>query len=77
MDFSLTPEHEITRRMVREFPEQEVALVIKDHDRAPTVNFHALSLMAELDIQGIRIPARHGGAGVDRICLGLACEELD
>ena len=43
MDFSLTPEHEMTRRMVREFAEQEVAPVIKDHDRAQTVNLYALS----------------------------------
>jgi glutaryl-CoA dehydrogenase (non-decarboxylating) len=33
--------------------------------------------MAELDILGICIPARCGGAGMDYICLGLACEELD
>jgi glutaryl-CoA dehydrogenase (non-decarboxylating) len=77
MHFSLTSEHEMTRRMVREFPEQEVAPVIRDHDRAQTVNSHALSRMAELDILGICIPARYSGAGTDYICLGLACEELD
>ena len=32
MDFSLIPEHEMTRRIVREFAEQEVAPVIKDRD---------------------------------------------
>jgi glutaryl-CoA dehydrogenase (non-decarboxylating) len=77
MHFSLTPEHETTRRIVREFPEQEVALAIRDHDCAQTVNSHALSRIAEVDILGICIPARYGGAGMDYICPGLACEELD
>ena len=76
MDFSLTPEHEMTRRIVREFTEQEVAPVIKDHDRAQTVNFHALSRIAEPGILGICIPARYGGAGMDHVCLGLASVEL-
>jgi alkylation response protein AidB-like acyl-CoA dehydrogenase len=58
----------MTRRMAREFAEQEVAPVIKDHDRAQTVNFHALSRMAELCILGICIPARYGGAGMDYVC---------
>jgi glutaryl-CoA dehydrogenase (non-decarboxylating) len=77
MHFSLTPEHEMTRRIVREFPEQEVAPVIRDQDCAQMVNFHALSRVAELDILGICIPARYSGAGMDYICRGLACEELD
>jgi alkylation response protein AidB-like acyl-CoA dehydrogenase len=67
MDFSLTPEHEMTRRMVREFAEQEVSPVINDHDRAQTVNLYALSRMAELGILGICIPARYGGAGMDYV----------
>lgn len=53
MEFSLTPEDEMTRRIVWEFAEQEVAPVINDRDRAQTVNFHALSRMAELGILGM------------------------
>jgi hypothetical protein len=53
MDSSLTPEHEITRRMVREFAEQEVAPLIKDHDRAQMVNFHSLSRTAGPGILGM------------------------
>jgi len=77
MDFSLTPEHEMTRQMVREFAEREVAPIIKEYDRAHKINLDALSRMAELGILGICIPARYGGAGMDYICLGLACEELE
>jgi glutaryl-CoA dehydrogenase (non-decarboxylating) len=33
--------------------------------------------MAELQLLGICIPEEHGGAGMDYVSLGLACEELE
>jgi glutaryl-CoA dehydrogenase (non-decarboxylating) len=77
MDFSLTPEHEMTRRMVRDFAEREVAPIIKEYDRAQKANLDVLARMAELGLLGICIPTRYGGAGMDYVCLGLACEELE
>jgi len=77
MNFSLTSEHQMTRQMVREFAEREVAPTIKVFDRAQEVNLDAIHRMAELGILGICIPARYGGAGMDYVCLGLACEELE
>jgi alkylation response protein AidB-like acyl-CoA dehydrogenase len=77
MDFSLTPEHEMTRQMVGEFVEREVAPTIKEYDRAHRVNLDILPRMAEPGLLGICIPTRYGGAGMDYICLGLACEELE
>jgi alkylation response protein AidB-like acyl-CoA dehydrogenase len=77
MDFSLTPEHEMTRRMVRDFAEREVAPIIKEYDRAQKANLDVLARMGELGLLGICIPARYGGAGMDYVCLGLACEELE
>ncbi len=77
IDFSLTPEQEMTRQMVREFAEREVAPIIKEQDRAHRPNPHILERMGELGILGLPIPVRYGGAGMDYICLGLACEELE
>ncbi|HET91046.1 MAG TPA: butyryl-CoA dehydrogenase [Chloroflexi bacterium] len=77
MDFSLTSEQEMTRQMVREFAERKVSPVIKEYDRSHRPNLDALGRMAELGILGICIPVRYGGAGMDYICLGLACEELE
>jgi glutaryl-CoA dehydrogenase (non-decarboxylating) len=77
MDFSLTAEHEMTRQMVRDFAEREVAPTIKEYDRAQRVNLDILPRMAELGILGICIPTRYGGAGMDYVCLGLTCEELE
>ena len=77
MDFSLSPEHDMTRRMVREFAEREVAPIIKEYDRAHQVNLDVIARMAELGLLGICIPTRYGGAGMDYVCLGLVCEELE
>lgn len=77
MDFSLTDEHKMVARMVREFAEKEVAPTIKEYDRAQQVNHEAIDRMAELGILGVCIPARYGGQGMDYISLGLVCEELE
>ncbi len=77
MDFSLTPEHEMTRKMVRDFAQKEIAPVIKEYDRKQEPIPFALKRMGELGILGICIPVKYGGAGMDYISLGLACEELE
>ncbi len=77
MDFSLSAEHEMTRQMVREFAEREAAPTIKEYDRAQRVNRDILPRMGELGLLGICIPTRYGGAGMDYVCLGLVCEELE
>ncbi len=77
MDFSLTPEHEMVVRMVRDFAEKEVAPYVKEYDRAHQPFVRAIERMAELGILGICIPVRYGGQGMDYISLGLACEELE
>ncbi len=77
MDFSLSEEHERVRRMVRDFAEREVRPVIKEHDRKQEHIPWVFKRMGELGILGICVPVRYGGAGMDYIALGLACEELE
>lgn len=77
MDFSLTEEHRMVQKMVREFAEKEVAPVIKEYDRKGDMAPFVLPRMAELGILGICFPVRYGGQGMDYISLGLACEELE
>jgi len=77
MDFSLTEEHKMVARMVRDFAEKEVAPVTKEYDREHKVNRHAIERMAELGLLGICIPTRYGGQGMDYVALGLVCEELE
>ncbi len=77
MDFALTEEHEMIRRAIRKFAEKEIAPTIKEHDREQTFDHSLLPRMAAQGLLGICLPVRYGGAGMDYIALGLACEELE
>ena len=58
MDFTLTDEHHMVQKMVREFSQKEVAPVIKEYDRAQNMAPFVLPRMAELGILGICFPLR-------------------
>ena len=77
MDFSLSQEHQMTQKMVRDFAQKEIAPVIKEYDRKQEPIPFALKRMGELGILGLPFPVRYGGAGMDYITWGLACEELE
>jgi glutaryl-CoA dehydrogenase (non-decarboxylating) len=77
MDFTLTSEHLMVQKMVRDFAQKEVQPTIKDWDRKQQMNPETLPRMAELGILGICIPVKFGGQGFDYISLGLVCEELE
>lgn len=77
MDFQLSEEHTMLQKTVREFAARELAPKIKENDRAQTFDRSILPKMAQQGLLGICIPMRYGGAGMDYISLGLACEELE
>lgn len=77
MDFSLSPEHVMVQKMVRDFAQKEIAPVIKEYDRKQEPISFALKRMGELGILGVCFPVRYGGQGMDYISWGLACEELE
>ncbi|WP_448592903.1 acyl-CoA dehydrogenase family protein [Thermoflexus hugenholtzii] len=77
MDFRLSDEHRMVQQMVREFAEREIRPVIREHDRAQKPIPWLFERMAALGLLGICIPVKYGGAGMDYISLGLACEELE
>ncbi|HEX7619870.1 MAG TPA: acyl-CoA dehydrogenase family protein [Anaerolineales bacterium] len=76
-DFSLSQEHRMVQKMVREFAQKEVAPIIKECDRQQQMAEFVLPRMGELGILGICLPVKYGGQGMDYIALGLACEELE
>lgn len=77
MDFALTEEHQMVRKMVREFAEKEIAPYIKELDRKHQYSRDILTKMGQQGILGICIPVKYGGAGMDYISLAIACEELE
>jgi glutaryl-CoA dehydrogenase (non-decarboxylating) len=77
MDFALTEEHQMVRKMVREFAEREIAPFVKEQDRKQEFDRGLLTKMGRQGILGICIPVKYGGAGMDYISLAIACEELE
>ena len=77
IDFELTEEHLLLEQTVREWGAREMAPRIHDLDRAHRFDADILPQMAELGLLGICIPTAYGGAGMDYVSLGLACEELE
>ena len=77
IDFELTEEHRLLEQTVREWGAREMAPRIHDLDRAHRFDPDILPQMAALGLLGISIPTAYGGAGMDYVSLGLACEELE
>src|SRR4030088_398794 len=77
INFDLTEEQRLLEQSVREWAGREVAPRIRELDRAHRFDRGILPQMATLGLLGISVPAKYGGAGMDYIALGVACEELE
>jgi glutaryl-CoA dehydrogenase (non-decarboxylating) len=77
IDLELGEEHQALVDTLREWAGREVAPRIHDLDRAHRFEPAFLRQMAELQLLGICLPEEYGGAGMDYVSLGLACEELE
>jgi glutaryl-CoA dehydrogenase (non-decarboxylating) len=77
ISFELSDEHKAVEKMVAEWGAREVAPKIHDLDREHRFERSFLKGMADRQLLGICIPEEYGGAGMDYLSLGLACEELE
>jgi glutaryl-CoA dehydrogenase (non-decarboxylating) len=77
MNFDLTEEHRLVEQSTREWAAKEVAPRIQELDREHNFDRGLFPKMAELGLLGICVPSQYGGAGMDYISLGIACEELE
>ncbi|MEW6522878.1 MAG: acyl-CoA dehydrogenase family protein [Bacillota bacterium] len=77
MGFALEEEHLMVEKLARDWAGQKIAPRIQELDRAAHFDRSVLADMAELGLLGLCIPEKYGGAGMDYISLGLACEELE
>src|SRR4051812_25048761 len=76
MDFDLSPDHDLIRRTVRDFAEQEVAPVAAELDRTKAFPYEIVAKLGALGFMGIPFPEEYGGAGGDSLAYALAVEEL-
>ncbi len=76
MNFTLSEEHEMIRKMVRDFAENEVAPSAAERDENETFDRAIFEQMAELGLTGIPWPEEYGGIGSDYLAYVIAVEEL-
>lgn len=76
MQFTLSEEHEMIRKMVRDFAINEVAPSASERDEEERFDRAIFDKMAELGLTGIPWPEQYGGIGSDFLAYAIAVEEL-
>lgn len=76
MRFRLSEEHEMIRKMVRDFAKNEVAPTAAARDEEERFERGIFEQMAELGLTGIPWPEEYGGIGSDYLAYCIAVEEL-
>ncbi|MFX3624403.1 MAG: acyl-CoA dehydrogenase [Ectobacillus sp.] len=76
MQFKLSEEHEMIRKMVRDFARNEVAPTAAERDEEERFDINIFHKMAELGLTGIPWPEEYGGIGSDYLAYVIAVEEL-
>lgn len=76
MNFRLSEEHEMIRKMVRDFAQNEVAPTAAERDEEERFDMELFEKMAELGLTGIPWPEEYGGIGSDYLAYCIAVEEL-
>jgi alkylation response protein AidB-like acyl-CoA dehydrogenase len=76
MSFTTTGEHEAIRQAVREFGEEELVPVAREHDAAGRYPEDLRREAAKLDFVAPHVPEEYGGAGMDMIARCIVTEEL-
>ena len=76
MAFQLSGEHEAIRKAVREFAEEEIVPVAREHDESGEYPEELRREAAKYDFVAPNIPEEYGGAGMDKLSTTLVTEEL-
>ena len=76
MDFKLSAEHEMLRKMYREFVENEVRPLAGEIDEEERFPKETIPKLAKLGMLGIPFPKKYGGAGGDTLAYAMCIEEL-
>lgn len=77
MNFALTEEQEMVRKVVRNFVDKEIMPHIREWDANQHFETSIMNRLAELDLMGVCIPEEYGGSGMDYNTLAIVCEELE
>ncbi|MGZ6226128.1 MAG: acyl-CoA dehydrogenase [Syntrophales bacterium] len=76
MNFTVTPENEGIRKMVREYAEKKLAPTIVERDEKELFDRSIFDEMGKLGLMGLPYPEKYGGGGMDFIAYAIAIEEI-
>ncbi len=76
MDFSLSKEHEMARKLFRDFAETEVKPLAQEVDETEVFPQETVDKMAKAGFLGIAVPKEYGGQGCDPLTYVMCVEEL-
>lgn len=76
MDFSLTEEQQMIRKMCREFADERIAPLAEEMERTGEYPYDIIARMGELGMMGIPFPEEYGGSGGDWVSMHLCIEEI-
>lgn len=76
MNFDLTEDHIMMRKMVRDFAEKECAAGAEERDETEEFSVDIWKKCGELGLAGVTFPEEYGGVGADYISYAITVEEL-
>jgi glutaryl-CoA dehydrogenase (non-decarboxylating) len=77
MNFALSEEQQMVKKMVRSFVDKEIMPYIQEWDANQHFEKEIMKRLAELNLMGVCIPEEYGGIGMDYNTLAIVCEELE
>ena len=76
MDFVLSKEHQMLRKMYRDFAENEVKPLAEEVDEKEMFPLETVKKLGKLGMMGVYFPKQYGGAGADVLSYAMCVEEL-
>ncbi len=76
MNFTMSPEHEMMRKSIRDFAVNEIEPGASERDEKEEFSREIFEKMAAMELTGIPWPEEYGGAGDDYLSYAIAVEEI-
>ncbi|PIC72222.1 acyl-CoA dehydrogenase [Sporosarcina sp. P2] len=76
MNFDLTQEQQMVKKLMRDFSNEEVAPGAVDRDRSGKFPVEIFQKLSEMGMMGLPFPEKYGGGGADTISFAIVTEEL-
>ncbi len=77
MNFEFSDEHQLLRKTVRQYVDDEILPHIAEWDSTGGFDPKVWKRLAELGFMGVCVPEAYGGSGMDYNSLAIVCEELE